>query len=521
MDSEIPMVRFRAPLPTYSMSNPSQTDLVFKIGTGEHLVSRVAHKLVLARLSSFVEQLLLGHDDEETEILFPDMTSEALDLILTLAYEGYIRGLSPSSIRQVRDVCDLLNIRQELFIVRAEENLDPKSYNVTSDEALLKESSSNTTVTSNSFQCSTCSKTFIYAKSYERHSQTCNKTASDAHGDTVVLGTQEKRVGTVADKKDSKLHDSNEQDGPIFKFRHFRMEGELYFCSFPGCDYQEPFKTAGGCKNHQLRQHATEEEKIFACNYCDSKFASNQLRNKHQNLMHNKRFACDQCNKVFSEKTRLIIHMRIHSGEKPFVCESCGFSCSQRDNLRLHKEFKHPSLGRQEKKFTCDICSASFLTKSNLSRHRMSHSDLKCFVCETCGKAFKDPGALKQHTYSHGAPDYECGVCGQKFTSPLYLNRHIVRLHPTDGVQPLTCGSCGRGFALNHQLQEHIQAVHHNVKHCCPHCNIPIGRRSSVNRHIKKGRCRAMSLREELPDTAAQLLQIATITLPQMSSLTS
>ena len=31
------------------------------------------------------------------------------------------------------------------------------------------------------------------------------------------------------------------------------------------------------------------------------------------------------------------------------------------------------------------------------------------------------------------------------------------------------------------------------MKHCCPHCDQPIGRRSSVHRHIKKGRCRGQA----------------------------
>ena len=481
---------------------------------------REVHKVVLARLSSMLEQILRDQEEEEESfILVPDLAPSALDLILTLAYKGWIGGLSPQNIGQVREACTLLSIRQEEFVVRAEERKEKVENKVENEDVEMYEATdTNATETCDNenmikqdcFQCDVCAKTFIYAKSYERHVKNC-QAPINTRGENVqaVNAPRKKTVPVKVEENEDVISPAT----PVFKFQHFTVEGDLYYCRFPGCEYPEPFKTVGGCKNHQLRQHATEEEKTFSCKFCDMKFASNQLRNKHQNLLHNKRFPCDQCSKVFSEKTRLMIHLRIHSGEKPFVCESCGFSCSQRDNLRLHKEFKHPNLGQQEKKFTCDICSASFLTKSNLSRHSISHTDLKSYVCETCGKGFKDPGALKQHNFSHGAPDYPCDICGQRFTSPLYLSRHVGRLHPTDGVQPLTCGICGRGFPLNHQLQEHIESVHHNVKHCCPHCNMPIGRRSSVSRHIKKGRCRAI----ELPVTTAELSLLA---MPQLSSLT-
>lgn len=506
-------------------------DMVLKVGVGEQVEVRTAHKLVLARLSTMLEQVLREQEEEdEICLLLPELSSSALDLILALAYNGWIGGLSPLKIGEVREACTLLNIRQEEFIVRAEERREKVECTKGVDEMDYCEAATTEICDTEKalkqqqgcFQCDACDKTFIYAKSYERHVESCQtvKTLVEEEYNEVTVERKCKKVALGKSEYDPDEDLAESHGGPVFKFQHFSIEGELYYCRFPGCEYQEAFKTAGGCKNHQLRQHATEEEKRFSCKFCDLRFASNQLRNKHQNLLHNKRFPCDQCNKVFSEKTRLMIHLRIHSGEKPFVCESCGFSCSQRDNLRLHKEFKHPNLGMQEKKFTCDICSASFLTKSNLSRHSISHSDLKSCVCETCGKAFKDPGALKQHIFSHGAPDYPCDICGQRFTSPLYLNRHMVRLHPTDGVQPLTCGSCGKGFPLNHQLQEHIQAVHQNVKHCCPHCNMAIGRRSSVARHIKKGRCRAVAGCLDIPGTTGHLSSISLLALPQLSSLT-
>jgi len=385
-------------------------------------------------------------------------------------------------------------------------------------------------------QCGFCGKSFIYPKSYERHIVDCEKNFRQKESLTetlnVIENDSDERTEHV-EMFDEAVNNSADVDDPdamsddakqrhrqkeVFKFVHYEKRGELYFCTFPGCDYDQGQKTLGGCKNHQLRHHATDEEKIFSCKFCPERFATNQLRNKHQNIAHNKRFPCITCGKIFSERSRLFIHSRIHTGEKPFVCEECGFSCAQRDNLRLHKQFKHPG-GRQNKKHNCDMCSASFLTKSNLTRHRMTHTSFKDYVCETCGKAFKDSGALKQHNFSHGSADFVCSECHMRFTSPLYLSRHMDRKHPMDGVQPFTCGVCSRGFPLNYQLQEHIEAVHENVKHCCPHCDLAIGRRSSVHRHIKKGRCPVHS-RLQFLAAAESLLPMTSIihTIPTMTS---
>ena len=461
MELELQTVSFKNPTSLVCDQDSSDTDMTIVTAGGHR---RPAHKLIMARFSDMLRHVLLDTcDTEDTCLVLPEVEPGHLDLVLTLAYTGAVTSVTRHQVTAISDIFNLLSVKLDKFVVRAEEKQEIPAEDVVETEDMVEDCDDEDYTIPDNMEDS------------GNESPNMDDPCVESNSENDAIMTESNQVSKT------------------FKFEHYEERDGLFYCKFPDCDYKEPFKTLGGCKNHQLRFHTEEEEKFFKCQFCDSKFASNQLRNKHQNLIHNKRYACSKCDKVFSEKTRLIIHSRIHSGIKPYKCDECSFKCNQKDNLRLHKEFKHPELGIQHKKFSCHICSASFLTNGNLKRHLSVHEDQKKFVCETCGKSFRDPGTLKQHTYSHGNQAFTCDICDQKFSSPHYLSRHILRLHPTDGIFPLKCGQCDKGFSLKHQLEEHIESVHENIKHRCPKCNLIVGRKSSVARHLKKGRCSALS----------------------------
>ncbi|XP_044275314.1 zinc finger protein 397-like [Varanus komodoensis] len=169
-----------------------------------------------------------------------------------------------------------------------------------------------------------------------------------------------------------------------------------------------------------LNRSASEEGVL---KYTEGKVATRCQRNccpsavipKNQKMQ--KLFECTYCGKICNNSAHLIIHERIHTGEKPHKCSECGKSFTQKGNLTTHKR-----IHMGEKPHQCRDCGKSFSRRQQLARHERIHSGEKPYRCSDCGKCFCRKDSLITHKGTHTREKpFECSDYRESFASSFAL----------------------------------------------------------------------------------------------------
>lgn len=164
----------------------------------------------------------------------------------------------------------------------------------------------------------------------------------------------------------------------------------LHSCDL--CNYKAMFP-------YQLNQHVElvhDGKKAFSCKYCETLFGRKYSLLKHIRLFHeptatdrshgsndnnsqmdvtttssiqcqkNKLFRCNICNSKFASNRNLKYHIdRQHEKKKPFSCYLCGDAFSSDRNVKKHITAIHD----RKKPYKCDTCDKKFAQKVNLASH--------------------------------------------------------------------------------------------------------------------------------------------------------
>lgn len=123
----------------------------------------------------------------------------------------------------------------------------------------------------------------------------------------------------------------------------------LISCDVPGC-YQS-FTTTGWLARHKAKMHPNLVEdlgpSIFSCTQCGKDFNKMSKLTQHvktHSPESHYRYPCDICGKKFTRPQHVNRHKLLHTGERPYACQTCDKAFTREDKLKHHLRAGCPGL---------------------------------------------------------------------------------------------------------------------------------------------------------------------------------
>lgn len=179
---------------------------------------------------------------------------------------------------------------------------------------------------------------------------------------------------------------------------HFKAEHPYYPCDLCLLSFNSLASLILHIKTHDIPHskewaliyNLSDKSSSFSCKYCNKIFIHEASRQIHERI-HFTCLICETCGKQLPNKSQLSVHQRQHTGERPYQCMNCGSSFKCLSTLRQHEVVHY------EKKYSCEVCLRKFSRPEKVRIHMRVHTGEKPYNCLICHKNYQQKNDLNRH----------------------------------------------------------------------------------------------------------------------------
>ncbi|CAL8104529.1 unnamed protein product [Orchesella dallaii] len=214
------------------------------------------------------------------------------------------------------------------------------------------------------------------------------------------------------------------------KVRDGKLKYRILPSEFPCDQCHRVCKSYTELRLHKISHVPIEMRRQYQCEMCPTRLSALSSLQKHIESVHNREaletpYICRYCGRTYNknQKIKYDIHLRQHTGERPFKCSVCDKGFTSQEQMARH-EIVHKNLQIQ-----CEFCSSVYKHPTYLRRHhRKHHPDLiprkanitanKCPVPQEYEEGFIGPRMA-----------YPCEPCAKVFIFKSQLISHMKHRH--------------------------------------------------------------------------------------------